>query len=133
MDHLRFTNPRCSYLSRSVATFRNFQESFEFETFVRTLRVGLWWVRMTGGECSMSKAVTLREAVELEKEEKGWNVSHSLNLKPPQPPWEVGKMQANWSQGDTISLKFEMNLKKICKTLRSRSRVSLETVILWCT
>ena len=81
----------------------------------------------------MSKAVTLREAVELEKEEKGWNVSHSLNLKPPQPPWEVGKMQANWSQGDTISLKFEMNLKKICKTLRSRSRVSLETVILWCT
>ena len=79
----------------------------------------------------MSKAVTLREAVELEKEEKGWNVSHSLNLKPPQTPWEVRKMQANWSQGGHNLIEILDELKKLCKTLRSRSRVSRETVTIW--
>ena len=69
------------YLSGSVDTFRNVEESFSLKPLLEHSGWGCW-VRMTGGECSMSKAVTLREAVELEKE----GIFHTLNLKPPQPP-----------------------------------------------
>ena len=58
----------------------NVQESFSLKPLLEHSGWGCW-VRMTGGECSMSKAVTLREAVELEKE----GIVHTLNLKPPQP------------------------------------------------
>ena len=105
------------------------QESFQFETLVGTLRVGFVGATDRRRTLNVKGSLTLGETLQLEKEGKGWNFSHS-QLETTATPRGCWKMQANWSQGGNNLIEILDEFLKIYA--RSRSRLSLETVILWC-